>query len=219
MRATAPQARALPADVETTGSIYPFVRTFPNPHAKTARDARPLLSRWALSTLLVLIGLGGGVELLTLWWLQTPPARVQNLSEELIMGAQLTGLIGGYLLLIEVALMARLPWLEHRIGSWLASLHRYLGSYLMLLLTLHVLLVLAGYSLSLHDPPDAVFTSAFSKGQSAMASDPSSMASVSRYGDATEPLSRWSRPMTRGALTAPDATSSLKATPARSRSP
>jgi predicted ferric reductase len=149
------------ADSETTGSIYPFVRTFPNPHAKQGKEAhnRLLLSRLTLSTLLVILGLGGGVEMLLLWWLQTPAARVANLSEELIMGAQLTGLLGGYLLLIEVALMARLPWLEHRIGSWLASLHRYLGGYLMMLLTMHVALVLAGYSLSLGAPVQTVFLS------------------------------------------------------------
>jgi predicted ferric reductase len=145
-------------DTETTGSIYPFVRTYPNPHAKAPQDVdgRPMLSRLALSTVLIVLGLAGGVEMLTLWWLQTPAARVQNLSEELIMGAQLTGLLGGYLLLIEVALMARLPWLERRIGSWLASLHRYLGGYLMMLLTMHVAFVLAGYSLSLGKPVNAV---------------------------------------------------------------
>lgn len=148
-----------PRDPETTGPIYPFVRTFPNPHAKSVPEAgggRRMLSRLALSTLLIIVGLGGGAEMLALWWLQTPSARVQNLSEELIMGAQLTGLLGGYLLLIEVALMARLPWLERRIGSWLASLHRYLGGYLMLLLTMHVGLVLAGYSLSLRAPVGTV---------------------------------------------------------------
>jgi predicted ferric reductase len=53
--------------------------------------------------------------------------------------------------------LARLPWLEHRIGSWLASLHRYLGGYLMMLLTFHVAFVLAGYSLSLRAPVNTVF--------------------------------------------------------------
>ncbi|HEX4789432.1 MAG TPA: ferredoxin reductase family protein [Actinospica sp.] len=146
------------ADSETTGSIYPFVRTFPNPHVRQGREVegRPWLSRLALSTLLALLGVGGGVEMLLLWWLQTPSARVANLSEELIMGAQLTGLLGGYLLLVEVALMARLPYLERRIGSWLASLHRYLGGYLMMLLSMHVALVLAGYSLSLGAPVGTV---------------------------------------------------------------
>lgn len=155
---TAGAATAAPAATETTGPIYPFIRTFPNQHAKSAKEAaKPLLSRLALSTLLIVFGVGGGAELLALWWLQTPASRVQNFSEELIMGAQLTGLLGGYLLLIEVALMARLPWLERRIGSWLASLHKYLGGYLLLMLTMHVTLVLVGYSLSLHAPINAVF--------------------------------------------------------------
>ena len=60
---------------------------------------------------------------------------------------------------------------------------------------------------------------AFSSGQSAIASEPSRIASVSRYGDATEPLSRWSRPITSGAVTSPERTSSLNRSPARCRSP
>ena len=38
--------------------------------------------------------------------------------------------------------------------------------------------------------PDAVFTSALSSGQSAIASLPSAIDSVSRYGEATDPESR-----------------------------
>ena len=41
-----------------------------------------------------------------------------------------------------------------------------------------------------HDAPDAVLSSAFKIGQSAIASEPSRMPSVSRNGDATEPVSR-----------------------------
>ena len=67
--------------------------------------------------------------------------------------------------------------------------------------------------------PEAVFTRALRSGQSAIASEPSRIASVSRFGEATEPESRWSRPMTIGALTLPVRTSSLKAAPARARSP
>ena len=40
------------------------------------------------------------------------------------------------------------------------------------------------------DAPDAVLSRALRSGQSAMASDPSRIPSVSRYGDATEPVSR-----------------------------
>ena len=49
--------------------------------------------------------------------------------------------------------------------------------------------------------PDATFTMRFRSGQSATASEPSRIASVSRLGDATDPASRWSLPMTMGALT------------------
>ena len=69
------------------------------------------------------------------------------------------------------------------------------------------------------DAPDEVDTSAFSSGQSAIASEPSAIASVSRYGEATEPQSRWSRPITSGADTRPSATISLNSSPALSRSP
>ena len=67
-------------------------------------------------------------------------------------------------------------------------------------------------------PPTAL-SSAFRIGQSATASEPSFMASVSRLGEATEPASRWSRPMTMGAFTAPVRTSSLKTRPIFARSP
>src|SRR6185437_5487156 len=40
------------------------------------------------------------------------------------------------------------------------------------------------------EAPLAVFTNAFSNGQSAMASEPSSIDSVSRYGEATDPQSK-----------------------------
>ena len=67
--------------------------------------------------------------------------------------------------------------------------------------------------------PEAQFSSALSSGQSETASEPSRIASVSRLGEATEPESRWSRPMTIGAFSSPRATISLKARPSRWRSP
>src|SRR3954464_4305936 len=61
--------------------------------------------------------------------------------------------------------------------------------------------------------PEAQFRSALSSGQSETASEPSRIASVSRLGEATEPESRWSRPITTGALSSPRAPISLKAGP------
>ena len=45
------------------------------------------------------------------------------------------------------------------------------------------------------------------------------MASVSRLGEATDPVSRWSRPMTIGACTLPFCTSQLNRSPISARSP
>ena len=67
--------------------------------------------------------------------------------------------------------------------------------------------------------PAEVLTSALSSGQSAMASEPSFIASVSRFGEATDPESRWSRPMTMGAFTTPSRTMRLKRRPTLARSP
>ena len=58
-----------------------------------------------------------------------------------------------------------------------------------------------------------MLSSALRIGQSATASVPSFIASVSRNGDATLPVSRWSRPITIGADSSPLATRSLSATP------
>lgn len=123
--------------------------------------ARPAFSRHALAGILVLLAFGGGAEVIFLWWLQTPPSRLQHLADDYIMIAQLTGLLGAYLLLIEIALMARIPWLERRIGSWLATLHRGLGAYLVVLLAAHTGFVIYGYSLSLNAKPAAVVQSIF----------------------------------------------------------
>jgi urocanate hydratase len=52
----------------------------------------------------------------------------------------------------------------------------------------------------------------------ATASEPSFIASVSRFGEATEPASRWSKPITMGANNSPDATISFIASAKRFRS-
>src|SRR2546425_2107373 len=51
--------------------------------------------------------------------------------------------------------------------------------------------------------PLAQLSNALRKAQSDTASEPSFIASVSRFGLATDPASRWSRPMTIGAFSSP----------------
>jgi predicted ferric reductase len=123
------------------------------------RHSLPLLPRRPLSAVLLTVLAAGIAGLLALWWRETPADRMQSLPDYLVMLAQITGLVGAYLLLVEIALMARFRWLERRLGSWLVSAHRSLGGYLVLLLCAHVGLVVGAYSVSVHATPPAVMVS------------------------------------------------------------
>jgi predicted ferric reductase len=117
-----------------------------------ARSAwrRPLLNapRHVLAVLLVTPVAAGAAACVGLWWYDSPPSRIHTLSEALIAGGRVTGLLGAYLLLVQVALMARIPWLERRIGSdWLARAHRWVGAYLVSMLVAHALLLVGGLTL------------------------------------------------------------------------
>jgi len=98
--------------------------------------------------LLLLGGLGAGAAAVVwLWWRDTPAGALGGLGAELTAAGRVTGLLGGYLLLVQVALMARIPWLERRIGSdWLAATHRAFGEYLVCILVAHAALIVAGYA-------------------------------------------------------------------------
>jgi predicted ferric reductase len=93
----------------------------------------------------------GAAATVAMCWCDLPPAQIHTLSEALLAGGRVTGLLGAYLLLVQVALMARIPWLERRIGSdWLARAHRELGTYLVAMLVTHALLIVSGLALLDH---------------------------------------------------------------------
>ncbi|MDI5974093.1 ferric reductase-like transmembrane domain-containing protein [Streptomyces sp. SL13] len=60
---------------------------------------------------------------------------------------RVSGLLAAYLLLVLVALMARVPWLENRVGSdVVARYHRALGEYTVALAVAHAALIILGYA-------------------------------------------------------------------------
>jgi predicted ferric reductase len=64
---------------------------------------------------------------------------------------QLTGLLGTYAVLLELLLMARLPWLERFVGlDRLAIWHRWTGFAAVSLLVAHTVLITVGYAQSDH---------------------------------------------------------------------
>jgi predicted ferric reductase len=90
------------------------------------------------------LGLGGvvGVQLVT----STGTAGPGGLLTEL---GRWTGLVGTYLALLVIALVARVPWVEREVGlDTLVSWHRKLGPLSLLLVAAHVVLITAGYAAS-----------------------------------------------------------------------
>jgi predicted ferric reductase len=85
-------------------------------------------------------------------WLQdTPGSSLRTLGDQLTAIGRLTGLVGTYLVLVQVLLMARLPWLDRLIGmDRLAVWHRRNGEYVVGLLVVHALATVAGYALADH---------------------------------------------------------------------
>ncbi len=62
---------------------------------------------------------------------------------------QITALIGTYLALAQIVLMARVPWIDHVVGSdRLMAWHRWLGLGTISLLTAHVVFTTVGWSMS-----------------------------------------------------------------------
>jgi hypothetical protein len=91
------------------------------------------------------------VTVVWLWWRGTPARTLNGPGEALTAAGRVSGLLGGYLLLVEVMLMSRIPWLERRIGNdWVAAAHRALGGYLVSVLVAHTVLIVAGYAVTAH---------------------------------------------------------------------
>jgi len=97
---------------------------------------------------LAIIGVGA-LAAIGLWWNDTPPLR--GLGEWVTNAGRVTGLLAGYGVVILLALMARIPSLEHTIGAdRLARWHAMGGRYTVSLVVAHATLITWGYSITGH---------------------------------------------------------------------
>jgi len=93
--------------------------------------------------------LAGALAIVVMWWLD--PSPLHGAGAAVTAAGRLAGLLGAYLVLVQLLLMARLAWFEHAVGfDRLTAWHRGLGTNTVLLLVAHVLLIVEGYSLSDH---------------------------------------------------------------------
>jgi len=93
--------------------------------------------------------LAGAGAVVALWW--HDPTALAGIGDRVTAAGRLAGLLGAYLVLVQVLLMSRLPWFERAVGfDRLTAWHRGLGTNTVLLLGAHVLLVVEGYALADH---------------------------------------------------------------------
>ena len=137
LRSPAP-ALARPAPVRERNSAAPLRR------GPTSLRARPNV---------VLLGVAlGGAAVLLLWWRGTP--HVHGMGDWLTNGGRITGLLAGYTIGIVLLFMARIPALEHGVGSdRLARWHAIGGRYIVSLVVFHVMLIVWGYAVTAHTNP------------------------------------------------------------------
>jgi predicted ferric reductase len=97
---------------------------------------------------LAVIGLGV-IMVIVLWWHGTPD--VSGLGGWLTGAGEILGLLAGYGVVVLVALMARLPPLEHGVGTdQLARWHAMGGRYVVSLVWAHATLIVWGYAAEAH---------------------------------------------------------------------
>ncbi|MCM0619465.1 ferredoxin reductase family protein [Nocardioides bruguierae] len=122
------------------------------PVEETPRLVVPPGSRARLDEAVRLAGVAAlwlSLLLVTYWWVAG--GGVSDLAEPtqaLVSLGRETGLVASVLLLAQVVLMARVPWLEHAYGQdRLARIHRVVGFTSFTLMLAHVVLITWGYAL------------------------------------------------------------------------
>ena len=104
--------------------------------------------RSASAAVLLAVALGA-LAVLGLWWRDT--IFISGWGEWLTNAGRITGLLAGYAVVVLLALMARIPWLERRVGTdRLARWHGMGGRYTVSLAVAHTLLITWGYAVSAH---------------------------------------------------------------------
>ncbi|GAA2919016.1 ferredoxin reductase family protein [Streptomyces mexicanus] len=118
-------------------------------HERTAMPLAPLAPRRSPAPAVLTALWAGAAAVVGLWWYDT--AAVTGAADWLNGAGRIAGLLCGYACAVLVALMARVPLLERRIGSdRVARWHAMAGRYTICLLVAHVVLIVLGYAAQDH---------------------------------------------------------------------
>jgi predicted ferric reductase len=93
----------------------------------------------------------GALAVVAMWWTNTPAGSLHTFADRATAAGRISALLGTYLILVQVVLMARLPWLDRLVGTdRLAGWHRSNGQYTIVLLVAHTLFTIWGYAAADH---------------------------------------------------------------------
>ncbi len=117
--------------------------------AQAVTAVRPAGRRIARPRDVATLATVGAVLLVVVWWRDAVPAVGRGAA--LTDAGRLTGLLAGYVALLQVLLRARLGMIECTLGTdAINTTHRVLGGYLLALVLAHASLITAGYADRVH---------------------------------------------------------------------
>lgn len=106
-------------------------------------------SRFSAPSAFLAAAAAGGLVLVVAWWRGAPLATGPGAA--LTDAGRLTGLVAGYVAVLQLLLRARVATIERGLGTdRINAAHRLLGAYLVLLVLAHATLIATGYSRRLH---------------------------------------------------------------------
>ena len=115
--------------------------------ATPLRGARPLRQAAVIGLIWALV-LGNAAVIVWLWYHGGNVTGLHGSGDVLTSIARITGLLSAYLALLQVLLLARLPWLEPLVGfDRLTVWHRWNGHACLYLVLAHVVFSVWGYAL------------------------------------------------------------------------
>ena len=135
--------------------VYMALQTIERTHARRLpAPPPPPPAAVTLDARIVLAGFGAGLAMVIgLWWVDTPPL-LHGMGDWLTNAGRITGLIAGYVIVVQLLLMARVPILDRSIGTdRLARWHAIGGRYTINAVVAHALLITWGYAVSAHTDP------------------------------------------------------------------
>jgi predicted ferric reductase len=145
---TLPRPPAPRPQVESTATgTLPRVRTAgPLEQAPWSRPTAAAADR-AGGTFFVILFWFTLATSLELWWLDTPAKSLGTTADVWLAFGRITGIVGGFILLLQILLMSRVGWLERWVGAHdLLIWHRELGGYLLIAILVHVAATIVGYA-------------------------------------------------------------------------